>query len=612
MNLNKLDMKSKDIVSNNINKIAELFPNCISEGKINFDMLKQELSRDIIEDRKEKYQLTWPGKQEAILAGYKPTSNTLRFCEEKSLNYVQTKNIYIEGDNLEVLKLLQEPYLSKIDCIYIDPPYNTGKDFIYNDDFSKKIIDEQQTNGDIDEYNNKLVTNSFSNGRFHSDWLSMMYPRLKLARNLLKDTGVIFISIDDNEIDNLKRITSEIFGDNSFLVDIIWNSRKSVSNDAIVSLNHNHTLVYVKDTLAFNSVKHNFKLKSTTDGFSNPDNDPRGIWKADPFDSPGIRPNLTYEIINPNTGEKFMPPKGRCWRTGPEDYQRFLKDNRIVFGKNGTSKPQLKRFYTEAEEKGITPTSIWDDCGTATNGTQELQDLFGEKVFSTPKPVNFIKKILELATNKDSLVLDFFSGSATTAHAVMKLNAEDNGCRKYIMIQIPEKCNDNDSTYNDEYKYITEIGEERIRRAGKKIKEETNANIDYGFRVYKIDSSNMKDVYYLPNQIKQSQLKLFESNIKEDRNSQDLLTQVILNLGLTLDLKIVEKNILNNKIYLVDDNSLIACFDNEIDINVVDEICKYNPLKVVFKDESFKFDNDKINLQERFKKLSPNTEICIL
>jgi site-specific DNA-methyltransferase (adenine-specific) len=608
--MNKLDMESKDIVDENIQKISELFPNVIVEsdtGKtIDFDMLKQELSKDIVEGVKEKYQLTWPGKKEAIVNANTPSKSTLRPLKEKSVDFDNTQNIYIEGDNLEVLKILQESYLNKIKCIYIDPPYNTGNDFIYNDKFKKDIDEELLESGQVDEEGNRMVTNNQSNGRFHSDWLSMIYPRLKLARNLLTDDGVIVISISDMEIDNLKKICNEIFGENNYCGDIIWNSTKSVTNTALISVSHTYNLVYFKNMQYFIENRLEFRIPEDGEGFKNPDNDPRGPWKADPFQVGGWRPNQQYEIKNPNTGVIYKPNEGCSWKNDYSKFEELMKDNRIVFGKNGDSAPQRKRFMSEALERGKVVKTIWDDVETTTNGTMLLKKLFNNvSLFDNPKPLGFMKRILQLCTNKDSIILDFFSGSATTAHAVLDLNLINNEKRKYILVQLPEKCDEKSIAYKNGYKTICEIGEERIRRAGKKIKEETNADIDYGFRVYKTDTTNMKDVYYIPNDLEQGDLLELELNIKEDRTTDDLLTQVILDLGLTLDLNIEEKMIGKNKVYYVAGNSLVACFDDKIDIDIVDKICECKPYKVVFKDSAFKTDNDKINIEERFKKLLP-------
>ena len=608
--MNKLDMESKNIINENIQKISELFPNVIVEsdtGKtIDFDLLKQELSKDIVEGVKEKYQLTWPGKKEAIVNANTPSKNTLRPLKEKSVNFDNTQNIYIEGDNLEVLKILQESYLNKIKCIYIDPPYNTGNDFIYNDKFKKDIDEELLESGQVDEEGNRMVTNNQSNGRFHSDWLSMMYPRLKLARNLLTDDGVIVISISDMEIDNLKKICNEIFGENNYCGDIIWNSTKSVTNTALISVSHTYNLVYFKNMQYFIENRLEFRIPEDGEGFKNPDNDPRGPWKADPFQVGGWRPNQQYEIKNPNTGVIYKPNEGCSWKNDYSKFEELMKDNRIVFGKNGDSAPQRKRFMSEALERGKVVKTIWDDVETTTNGTMLLKKLFNNvSLFDNPKPLGFMKRILQLCTNKDSIILDFFSGSATTAHAVLDLNSINNEKRKYILVQLPEKCDEESIAYKNGYNTISDIGEERIRRAGAKIKEETNADIDYGFRVYKIDTTNMKDVYYIPNDLEQGNLAEFESNIKEDRTTDDLLTQVILDLGLTLDLNIEEKMIGKNKVYYVAGNSLVVCFDDKIDIDIVEKICECEPYKVVFKDSAFNTDNDKINLEERFKKILP-------
>ena len=608
--MNKLDMESKNIVNENIQKISELFPNVIVEsnaGKtIDFELLKQELSKDIVEGAKEKYQLTWPGKKESIVHSNIPSKKTLRPVKEKSVDFDNTQNIYIEGDNLEVLKILQESYLNKIKCIYIDPPYNTGNDFIYNDKFKKDIDEELLESGQIDEEGNRMVTNNQSNGRFHSDWLSMMYPRLKLARNLLTDDGVIVISISDMEIDNLKKICNEIFGENNYCGDIVWNSTKSVTNTALVSVSHTYNLVYFKNIQYFIENRFEFRIPEDGEGFKNPDNDPRGPWKADPFQVGGWRPNQQYGIKNPNTGVIYKPNEGCSWKNDYSKFEELMKDNRIVFGKNGDSAPQRKRFMSEALERGKVVKTIWDDVETTTNGTMLLKKLFNNvSLFDNPKPLGFMKRILQLCTNKDSIILDFFSGSATTAHAVLDLNSINDEKRKYILVQLPEKCDEKSIAYKNGYKTICDIGEERIRRAGTKIKEETNADIDYGFRVYKTDSTNMKDVYYMPNDLEQGDLLEFELNIKEDRTTDDLLTQVILDLGLSLDLKIEEKMIGKNKVYYVAGNSLVACFDDSIDIDIVDEICECEPYKVVFKDSAFKTDNDKINLEERLKKLLP-------
>lgn len=606
--INKLDMQSKDIVKGNIRKISELFPDCISEGKIDFEMLKQELSNNIIEDGKERYQLTWVGKKDAIVNANTPCNKTLRPVKEKSVDFDNTKNIYIEGDNLEVLKILQESYLNKIKCIYIDPPYNTGKDFIYNDQFINE--NEMKDSEQVDEYNNRLVSNSDTSGKYHSDWLSMMYPRLKLARNLLTKDGIIFISIDDNEVHNLRKICDEIFGEKNFMAEIAWQCLDTIKNDAkYFSDNHEYILCYAKNKMnvRIQGIKKGDKQKEY---YKNYDNDPRGAYLLTPLHAKSGSEVGIYTYVFKN-GKSWTPPQGTYPRFSKETLLKLENDNRIYFGSNI---PQKKTFLSEVGDR-MPPITFWDyaNFGSTRQSNKELSNLIGKGMFQNPKSIKLLTTLLDLQSdNKNSTFLDFFSGSATTSEAIMSLNKEDNGNRRYIAVQIPERCNESSEAFKSNYKTICDIGEERIRRAGKKIKEETNAEIDYGFRVYKVDSSNMKDVYYAPTDLQQSQLNMFESNIKEDRTAEDLLTQVILDLGLTLDLSIEERKIINNKVYFVENNSLVACFDDNIDINIVDEICKCNPLKIVFKESSFKTDSDKINVFERIKKLSNDTEINII
>lgn len=599
--MNKLDMESKNIVNENIQKIFELFPNVIVEsdtGKtIDFDMLKQELSKDIVEGVKEKYQLTWPGKKEAIVNANTPSKSTLRPVKEKSVDFDNTQNIYIEGNNLEVLKILQESYLNKIKCIYIDPPYNTGNDFIYNDKFKKDIDEELLESGQVDEEGNRMVTNNQSNGRFHSDWLSMMYPRLKLARNLLTDDGVIFISIDRNEQANLIQICDEIFGRANYIDTIVWDkkiSAKGVPPKNMMVNVHEYIVSYQKNG-KFKFVGE--KRDEKRDGFKNPDNDPRGPWRESNIKSTTKSAENAFTIINPDTGKEYT----NTWAFSKESLERMIKEKRILWKE---SLPKQKEFMNELSNENKAIKSSWG-VYDAQSTTMFLKSLIPEIKFDNPKPINLMKYLVNVSTKNNDIILDFFSGSATTAHAVMHLNSEDNGNRKYIMVQLPEKCEENSEAYRNGYKTICEIGEERIRRAGAKIKKETNADIDYGFRVYKTDTTNMKDIYYMPNELEQVNLSEFESNIKEDRTTDDLLTQVILDLGLSLDLKIEEKMIGKNKVYYIAGNSLVACFDDKIDIDIVDKICECEPYKVVFKDSAFKTDNDKINLEEKFKKLLP-------
>ncbi len=643
--MKRLDMKTMDVVKEKKSTLKQLFPNCFSEEEIDFDMLKQELSEFSIDDKKEKYQLTWPGKKEAILECNKTTKSTLRPLENKSSNFEETKNIYIEGDNLEVLKILQESYLNKIDCIYIDPPYNTGSDFIYNDDFSKSSEDELINAGELDEYGNKLISNSRSNGRFHSDWLSMMYPRLKLARNLLSDLGFIFISIDDNELQNLKKICDEIFGDNNFIAQLSWYKGYGKNESHFYSNNMEYVLVYCKNFDFVNSDEENYffiekegynevtKLlydckengigveetqKRVRDfykvnnykgiaAYNNVDNNYK-LWRSVSMEKPKD-PCYFYDIIHPITNKPCKKPK-KGWRMPEKTMKEYLNNDLIVFGIDENTIPNRKNFLEDMRYE--TPKNFIDNSSQGGNDILSIFD--GTAVFDYPKSISVMQDILRPLLNKkeNATVLDFFSGSATTANLVMLLNSKDNGNRKYIMVQLPELCNEKSEAYKAGYKTICDIGEDRIRRANKKIKEETNANIDYGFRVYYVDSSNMKDVFYKPGEIGQMNLMEYLSNIKEDRNPKDLLIQVMLDLGLTLDLKIEEKQLKNNKVFYVSDNALVACFDDDVDIEIIDTICECKPLKVVFKDVSFKADKDKINLEERVKKLSPETEISIL
>lgn len=592
--MNKLDMESKNIIESNIEKLKELFPSCVQEDKIDFDMLKQELSSVVIDDKKEKYQLTWPGKKEAIVNANTPSKDTLRPIKEKSVDFNKTENIYIEGDNLEALKILQESYLNKIDCIYIDPPYNTGSDLIYNDTFRNE--NELLDSGQIDYLGNRLVTNSNANGRFHSDWLSMMYPRLKLARNLLNKNGVIFISIDENEYMNLKKICDEIYGENNYIGDIIRKT-KSMTNDSGCGFNnqHEYLLIYCKDNQNVNLVGNSKKFEN----YKNPDNDPNGDWcSGDPSAKSGGK-GTYFAIENPYTKRIDYPPTGRYWAFNENTFKEYVKQGRIKFKTEYSEKERgfiFKRYKKDLKTFSLPLDSLFGVSNEYMNqvATKELSTLMKNSLFSYPKPVEYIKKIINSINNKEAIVLDFFSGSATTAHAVIECNNDDKGKRKFILIQLPEKINDNMT--------ISDFALSRLKKL----------NSNFGFRVYKIDSSNMKDVYYKPSELGQTDLFDLMSNIKEDRTPEDLLTQVMLDLGLTLDLKIEEKTILNNKVYYVADNALVACFDDNVDINIIDEICKCKPLKVVFKDMSFKSDKDKINLEERVKKLSPDTEISIL
>ena len=642
--MGKVKMQSFDVIGSNVNKIAQLFPNCVTErlgkdGKpqlaIDFEKLQAELSNDIIAEGEERYQFTWPDKRAASRLANTPTNMTLRPCREESVDFDNTQNLYIEGDNLDVLKVLRETYLGKVKMIYIDPPYNTGNDFVYNDDYAQGKTEFEQSSGLFDEEGNQTIDpmqrNTESNGRFHTDWLNMMYPRLKVARDLLSDDGVIFISIDDNEVENLRKVCSEVFGECNHVTDIPWQSRASIQNDTDFSVNHEYISVYAK-----NRRHENRRLKESNcltwyskdsfvcrplpldkTKFDNPDNDPRGLWKADPFDAPNIRPNLTYPIFNPNTGEQHLPPRGRHWRTDSSSFSSALAEGRIIFGKDGKGRPQLKVFYEEKKEFGSIDNSWFsaERIGTTTNGTKELMSIFGgNKYFDMPKPTSMLLKILFLGNTQDNdIILDFFSGSATTAHAVMKLNADDGGNRKFIMVQLPENTEENSEAYKAGYNNICEIGKERIRRAGKKVKEEAGEKadkLDIGFRVLKLDSSNMNDVYYTPEKF--SDALFTEDNVKEDRTSEDLLFQTMLDLGIELSANIETKQVNGKNVHYVDGNYLIACFDKDVNESTIKEIAKEKPIYFVMRDASASTDNVIDNFDQIFKYYSPETKRRII
>ncbi len=656
----KLDMTSPDLVSQNIEKIAALFPNCVTESAnglaIDFDQLKQELSKDIVDGNKERYRLEWPGKREAIVTANLPINKTLRPAREESVDFDNTQNLYIEGDNLEVLKLLQESYLGKIKMIYIDPPYNTGKDFVYKDNFTQDSDEYQEEAGLKDEYNNRLVANPDTSGRYHSDWLTMMYPRLKLARNLLTDDGVIFISIDDNEVHNLRKICDEVFGEGNFVANLIWHKKYGAANDAkYFSDVHDHILVLSKNKELWrpNMFERPDELNAK---YKNSDNDPKGEWIATNMSVKTYSKNNDYVVTGP-TGLEFSPPPSRAWVISKGKYEEMLKEGRITFGKDGTSRPYLKTYLSEVQN-GIVPTTIWsyNDAGHNIGAKSEIRDLFSETTvpFDTPKPTKLLNRIINVAESKDKsdIILDFFSGSATTAHSVMQLNAEDDGNRKFIMVQVPERTDEKSEAFKAGYDTICEIGKERIRRAGNSIIENQKAlikqkqeelqkieakndlikdeekiellqseitalqysidNLDKGFRVYKLDSSNMQDVYYTPNQYEQGQLDLLSDNIKPERNSDDLVAQIMLDWGLPLSLKIEQTKIANKEVFKVADDALLCCFDEGIDEAFAKEIATLKPLRIVFRDKSFKDDTAKENVKQLLKQLSPESEMKVI
>lgn len=635
--MDKMDKNGMDIGKVNIERLKEIFPECVADGKVNFEALREVLG-DEIETSGEKYSFNWVGKANAMKIALTPSTGTLIPCKEKSKDWDTTENLYIEGDNLEVLKILEKTYHNKIKMIYIDPPYNTGKDFVYHDDFQDNIQNY------LENSSQAYRTNPETAGRFHTDWLNMMYPRLKIARELLTDDGVIFISIDDNEQSNLKKMCDEVFGESNLVAQIPWQSRSSIQNDTDFSVNHEYLCVYAKvrrqENRRLNESnyvdwhKHDSfvcrPLPLDKDKYDNPDNDPRGLWKADPFDAPNVRPNLTYPITNPNTGEQHLPPRGRCWRFLPEKLSSALADNRIVWTNNGLGRPQLKVFYEEKKEFGSVDNSWFsaEKIGTSTAGTKELIKLFdGTAYFDTPKPTSLLHKLLFLAnTTEDSTIIDFFSGSATTAHAVMQLNAEDGGKRKFIMVQLPEECDENSEAYKAGYNTICDIGEERIRRAGQKIYNELEEkrekagllaesekdpdSLDLGFKVFRLDSTNIKP---WDGTIKYDEQTIFDLNdnvIKDGRSDLDVVYEIMLKYGV-FNMPLEEKIINGKTVYSVGENYMIISLNDEITTEDVVEVAKLEPKAVVFKESGFADDNAKINADYTLKRLGVDNVKCI-
>ena len=628
--MEKLHMQSADGVQVNIERIASLFPDCVTETivgydaddrpilrhKVDFEKLQQNLSSEIISGKEERYQFTWPDKKKAILLANSPINATLRPCRDESVDFDNTKNLYIEGDNLDVLKCLKETYLHKVKMIYIDPPYNTGSDFVYEDDFAESTSEYLANSGQFDAQGRRLVTNTESNGRFHTDWLNMIYPRLKVARDLLTDDGVIFISIDDHEQDNLKRICCELFGERNFIAQLVWERAFSPKNDArFISNSHDYILMFAKDIDSF-VIGRLERTEEANARYSNPDNDPRGVWMSSDISVKTYTASCDYPITTPS-GKIIEPPAGRCWSLSKKAFFERLQDNRIWFGPNGDNTPRIKRFLSELKFDGMAPTSIlfYKDVGHSQEGAQEVVSLFGDKgVFDGPKPVRLLERLITLANLKDdSIVLDFFSGSASTAHALMKKNEEKESHCKFILVQIPEEISEKKKAQG--YKTICGIGKERIRRAGKKIKEDnplTTQNLDTGFRVLKLDSSNMQDVYYSPADTTQSNIFNLVDNVKEDRTPEDLLFQVMLELGATLDSKIDTTSIEGKQIFNVEDNYLVACFERDIDDEVVTAIAKMQPQYAVLRDTSMATDSTATNFEQIFKTYAPDTVTKVL
>ena len=563
------------------------------------DVLRQEIAYNVIEGEKERYQFTWPGKKNAMLLANVPITATLRPCREESVDFGHTENLYVEGDNLEVLKLLQETYLGRVKMIYIDPPYNTGNDFVYSDNFAESMDEYLIHSGQLDDEGNRLFQNTERNGRFHTDWLNMMYPRLKLARNLLSEDGVIYISIDETEHDNLRKVCDEVFGADNFVADIIWKRKRGRDNSARwFSRAHEYCLLYAKDKELFETGYLPLD-EETKKSYKNPDNDPRGDYRMLGCWARGTQGGVRYDFTTKD-GQYFPE---RLWLFSKENLSRLdAEDKLVIRGDN------IYRKMFLFENKGKIPETLWDDVSNAANASDEIKKLFDGIVFDTPKPTPYIKRMLELSTKKDSVILDFFSGSATTANAVMTLNAEDGGSRKYILVQVPETTAGNSNAAKAGYTNICEIGKERIRRAAENIRKEyPDGKMDTGFRVLKLDSSNMKDVYYDPAQIRQQSLADAADNIKEDRTPEDLLFQVMLELGVFLSSRIEEKTIAGKKVFDVAEGHLMACFDNDVTEETVRAIARERPDYAVFRDSSMADDSVAANFEQIFAAYSPET-----
>jgi len=620
--MDKLKMHSPDLTQGNIARIRDLFPGCVTEARdavtgkprlaVDFDQLRQELSDSIVEGPQERYRLDWPGKREALALSNAPIAKTFRATEKESVNFETTKNLFVEGDNLDCLKLLRTSILGMVKLIYIDPPYNTGGNFVYEDNFAENYGSYLERSNQISELG-KLVANTEANGRFHSDWLTMMYSRLRIARDLLRDDGVIFISIDDCEVHNLRKICDEIFGGENFVAQNVWQKRYSRENRGIIGDAHEYVIAYAKSLDVFKDVSNRIGVtEAQKRAYRNDDGDERGPWRAIPMTAQGYRPNQMYEIRSPS-GAVFTPPAGRCWSMIEPEFKKLEAAGKIYFGKNGDAQPGVIRYLSES--KGVVPWTWWphDEAGHTDEARKEIKDIFGStEVFDTPKPVRLMRRILEIATNDGDLVLDFFSGSSTMAHAVMEACAADGQNRPFIMTQLAEKLIGQSPQAVKEFATVADVGKERIRRAGKKILQgefHPDWNRDVGFRVLKVDTSNMKDVYYRPDELKQGDLLDMVDNVKQDRTPEDLLFQVLVDWGVDLTLPIRRETVQGKTVFFVDDNALVACFDKGVTEDLVKDLAKREPLRVVFRDNGFASDAVKINVEQIFRQLSPTTDV---
>jgi len=644
-----LKMKSVDMADNNTERIAELFPNVITETEdengvlqkgIDFDLLRQELSDEVVEGRKERYEFTWVGKKQSIVEGNLPIQKTLRPCIEDSKDWENTNNIYIEGDNLDALKLLQESYLNSVKMIYIDPPYNTGNDFIYNDNFTMDADVYDEESGAVDEYGDRMIKNNKDRGRYHSDWCSMLYPRLKLAHNLLKEDGVIFVSIDDNEVHNLRKMMDEVFGEDNFVAIFPWHKRTAKSDVPFgTSQDYEWILVYGKSNQFIACIEGGTRQYFETEDLPNK---PWRVHDLTTQRSAGERPNSFFDLINPKNGKRYPANPNRVWAVTKDTFSEYYKNNKIVFPEDydfiNNLNPVFRYFMEDDKEKagkmfGYIPVSTHfpEDIGMTQNGTRDLRSLFENRIFAFPKPVSIIGFLIKIvsAFEKDGIILDFFSGSATTAHAAMKLNSEDGGGRRFIMVQLPEPCDEKSEAYKAGFKNISEIGKERIRRAGEQIRQEVEAENkqttldgelkkvpDIGFRVFTIDDTNMKDVYYSARESSQETIEGLVDNVKEDRKDADLLYQVLIDWGLPLDLKHEMEKIKVKDgtftLHIIDTDALIACFDANIPTEVMEQIAGKKPLRAVFRDGSFENSHNKINIDWIFKTIAPDTKLRVI
>jgi adenine-specific DNA-methyltransferase len=624
--MEKLGAHSPSVTERNIDKIAELFPGVITASRaadghltraVDFDLLRQELSGHVVEGPRERYQLDWPGKREALFTANAPVAKTLRPAREASVGFDTTRNLFIEGDNLDALKLLQESYLNKVRLIYIDPPYNTGNDFVYDDDFAETTAEYLARSGQADSSGSRLVANTESNGRFHSDWLSMMYPRLKLARNLLTDDGAIFVSIDSTEHANLTRLLAELMGEDNFRANVVWQKRYTRSNNTrdFTAVVENIVVFSRSDQFAVNLLP---RTEEANARYANPDGDPRGPWKAASFLNPATpaqRPGLCYEIRNPNTGQ-VTRPTARAWRRTRSEFDRLAADDLLYWGADGRSPvPSVKMFLSEVRR--LTPTNFWSHeyAGHTDEGTRDLAGLIDGKVFDNPKPVKLMKRVLEHATDGSSLVLDFFAGTGTMAQAVLELNAEDGGARRFIAVQLPEECPPRSAASRAGFATIADICKERIRRAGKAASQAAHHprwDGDTGFRVLRVDSTNMTDVHRIPDLLAQDDLASLTETVKRERAAEDVLFEVLIGCGVDLSAPVALEKIDGREVFLVDDGALIACLARDPSPAVVRAIAQRAPSRAVFLDSGFATDADRINAERTFARLSPATEVRVI